>query len=272
MPRTWHRVHPHDADAPSVAVSALTVQYGTVKALDDVSFEVGRGERVAVIGPNGAGKSTLFKVLAGVLEPDRGQVSLYGGAPEEHICVGYVPQRSQVDLRFPASVEDVVTMGRAGLLGLFRWPGRHDRQVVHECLELVEMDDLADRQIGELSGGQQQRVFIARALAQEAEIMLMDEPFAGLDANSQDGIMGILNTLQARRVTILVATHDLNQASTCFDRVLMLNHRIIGYGAPEDVFVDEHLHDAFGDQVRLVQSDGRLVIVGEGGCCGGGHD
>jgi manganese/iron transport system ATP-binding protein len=236
-----------------------------------VSFEVQKGERVAVIGPNGAGKSTLFKVLAGVLTPAAGRVSLYGGAPEEHICVGYVPQRSQVDLSFPASVSDVVMMGRAGRLGLFRWPGRRDRRMVRECLDLGEMGDLADRQIGELSGGQQQRVFIARALAQEAEIMLMDEPFSGLDANSQEGILAILNELQRRRVTVLVATHDLNQASTCFDRVMMLNHRLIGYGLAEEVFVDERLREAFGDQIRLVQADGRLIVIGEAGCCGGGH-
>lgn len=242
--------------------------YNGNAALDDVSFTLERGERVAVVGPNGAGKSTLFQVLAGVLSPTRGSVTLFGGAPERHICLAYVPQHEQVDLRFPVSVRDVVMMGRIGQLGLLRWPGRQDRELVQECLEVVGMAQLADRQIGELSGGQRQRVFIARALAQEAEIMLMDEPLTGLDVNSQNDILGILDELKRRQVTVLVATHDLNQAAQCYDRVMLLNRRLVGFGTPHQVLTSDLLHHAYGDQLRLVETAGGVLAFGDT-CCGG---
>jgi len=258
----------HEAQGPSIAVKGVTVQYNGTPALDDVSFELERGERVAVVGPNGAGKSTLFKVIAGVLQPTRGQVTLFGSEPQKHICVGYVPQRSQVDLNFPVNVYDVVMMGRIGRLGLLRWPTRRDRQIVQESLELVGMAELASRQIGELSGGQQQRVFIARALAQGAEIMLMDEPLTGLDVNSQEDILRILNELHRRGVTILVATHDLNQAARCFDRVMLLNRRLIALGYPDQVLTSELLWHAYGEQLRLVETKGGVLVFNDTTCSG----
>jgi manganese/iron transport system ATP-binding protein len=187
---------------------------------------------LAVVGPNGAGKSTLFKLIAGVLPSSSGQVTVYGSQPGGHICIAYVPQRSQVDWSFPVSVADVVMMGRVGKLGLFRRPGRKDWDYVHESLAVVGMGDLAGRQIGELSGGQQQRVFIARALAQEAELMLMDEPLTGLDVPSQQDIFEVLAALRARGVTVMIATHDLNLAAERFDRVMLLNRRLLGLGRP----------------------------------------
>ncbi len=269
--RLFRQYHQHNGNAPSIAAEGLTVRYNSTVALEDVSFSVDRGERVAVVGPNGAGKSTLFKVIAGILQPTSGRVTLYGGAPERHICVAYVPQRSQVDLQFPVNVRDVVLMGRTGRLGLLRRPGQRDHELVQECLELVDMADLADRRIGELSGGQQQRVFIARALAQEAQVMLLDEPFSGLDLNSQEEILAILDELRRRGVTVLVATHDLGQATRCFDRVMLLNRRLLGFGSPREVFTAELLGQAYGDRLRTAElPDGALVWSDT--CCNGGHE
>ncbi len=266
------RIAEHDATAPSVAVIGVSVQYNGTLALDQVTFALQSGERVAVVGPNGAGKSTLFKVIAGVLRPNKGQVHLFGEAPERHICVAYVPQRSQVDMTFPVNVRDVVLMGRSSKLGLLRRPGRADLKLAQECLEFVGMADFATRQIGELSGGQQQRVFIARALVQEAEIMLMDEPLTGLDVNSQEDIFRTLDELRQRRVTVLVATHDLNQAARCFDRVVLLNHRLVGFGRPEAVFTQQTLAQAYGDQLRLVETSGGTAVLSDTCCCGGEED
>jgi manganese/iron transport system ATP-binding protein len=269
------RLSTHDPAAPSVSAVGVSVQYNGHLALDQVTFSLKSSERVAVVGPNGAGKSTLFKVIAGVLRPTRGQVRLFGDAPERHICVAYVPQRSQVDMTFPVNVRDVVLMGRIGKLGLLRNPGRKDLALVREYLDLVGMGDLADRQIGELSGGQQQRVFIARSLVQEAEVMLMDEPLTGLDANSQEGILKILDELRQRNVTVLVATHDLNQAARCFDRVLLLNHQLIGIGSAETVFTPQRLAQAYGDQLHLVDGSSGVIAVNDTCCCGGdeeGHE
>ncbi|MFX1355438.1 MAG: metal ABC transporter ATP-binding protein, partial [Promethearchaeota archaeon] len=166
----------HDAGAPILEASHLTMRYNGRAVLEDISFHLVSGEQVAVVGPNGAGKSTLFRVIAGVLHPTAGEVRIAGHCPGGHICIAYVPQRSQVDWAFPVTVADVVMMGRAGKVGLLRHPSRKDWEYVRQCLDVVGMADLVDRQIGELSGGQQQRMFIARALAQEAELVLMDEP------------------------------------------------------------------------------------------------
>ena len=259
---------PHQAGSPTLEVSGLTVRYNGILALDDVSFQLTQGERVAVVGPNGAGKSTLFKVIAGVHHPTKGEVKVYGCGPGGHICIAYVPQRSQVDWTFPVDVTDVVMMGRIGKLGLLRWPGARDWGYVGQCLELVGMADLADRQIGELSGGQQQRVFIARALAQEAELMLMDEPLTGLDLNSQEDIFRILEELRRRHVTVMIATHDLNQAAERFDRLMLLNRRLLGLGQPDEVFTPERLMQAYGGHMRLIQTNDGLMVLSDT-CCEG---
>jgi manganese/iron transport system ATP-binding protein len=227
---------------------------------------------VAVVGPNGAGKSTLFKVIAGVLVPTSGEVTVAGHTPSCHICIAYVPQRSQVDWTFPVTVSDVVMMGRTGRVGLFRRPSRQDRAYVRQCLRVVGMGDLANRQIGELSGGQQQRMFIARALAQQAELMLMDEPLTGLDIPAQEDIFGIMDELHARGVTVIVATHDLNLAAERFDRVMLLNGRLLGLGQPDDVFTAEHLQAAYGGQLRLLETEGGLMALGDSCCEGHEHD
>ena len=243
---------------------------GPAFALEDITFLAQRGERMAVVGPNGAGKSTLFKLIVGTLEPYKGEIKLYGHAPGEHICIAYVPQRSQVDWTFPATVEDVVMMGRVGQIGLFKRPKRADWEVVRRSLERVNAAHLAKKQIGELSGGQQQRVFIARSLAQEAELLMLDEPLTGLDAPSQDSFFTILESLRSDGVTILVATHDLNLAVERFDRVMLLNKRIIALGSGEEVLAAENLLSAYGGYMHRIGEEGEMLLTDS--CCDQGEE
>lgn len=264
---------PHQVDTPILQADGLSVHYESGFALDDVSFELRMGERVAVVGPNGAGKSTLFKVIAGVLDPTAGEVHVYGHEPGGHICIAYVPQRSQVDWNFPVNVADVVMMGRVGKMGLFRHPSARDWKIVRQALEVVNMGGLAKRQISELSGGQQQRMFIARALAQEAELMLMDEPLTGLDVSSQEDLFCILDQLRQRDVTVMVAMHDLKMAAECFDRVMLLSKRLLGFGHPAQVLDSQRLMEAYGGHLHLLPTADGVLAVGDT-CCDEGvpHD
>jgi manganese/iron transport system ATP-binding protein len=258
----------HQPNQPILDVLHLSFKYEGRDALEDVNFHLHTGERVAVVGPNGAGKSTLFKVVSGVLAPTSGEVKISGFGPAGHICIAYVPQRSQVDWRFPASVADVVLMGRIGKMGLFRWPGHYDWEIVHAALNDVGMNQMADRQIGELSGGQQQRTFLARALAQEAELVLMDEPLNGLDTPSQEAILLLLDKLREQKITVMVATHDLGQAASHFDRIMLINHKIIRFGSPKDVLTSENLLQAYGGHAQLIKSpDGTTTLADS--CCDG---
>lgn len=250
----------HQADQPILDVHHLSLRYNGHAALEDISFHLHAGERVAVVGPNGAGKSTLFKVVAGVLPPSAGEVNIYGSLPRGHVCIAYIPQRSQVDWNFPVRVADVVMMGRSAKLGPLNWPKKQDREFVAHALKTVEMTDLANHQIGRLSGGQQQRMFIARALAQEAELMLMDEPLTGLDAPAQEGLLELLDTLKDQNVTVMVATHDLDQAARHFDRILLLNRRLISFGAPEEALRTENLVHAYRGRLRMVEG-GEIITI-----------
>lgn len=254
----------HQENQPILDVQKISARYNGHFALEDITFHLHAGERIAVVGPNGAGKSTLFKVVAGVLQPSSGEVNVYGSRPRGHVCIAYIPQRSQVDWSFPVNVADVVMMGRSAQLGLLGWPKKRDWDLVHETLEIVELDDLAKRQIGELSGGQQQRMFIARALAQEAELMLMDEPLTGLDTPSQEGILALLDALKHQNVTVMVATHDLEQAAEYYDRIMLLNHRLIGFGTADEVLQTEQLIQAYGGRLRSMDGD-QLLAVDD--CC-----
>jgi ABC-type Mn2+/Zn2+ transport system ATPase subunit len=230
-----------------------------------VSLEVEAGQRVAIVGPNGAGKSTLFRALVGLIPRQSGRVETHG------TDLGYVTQRSAVDWSFPVTVHDVVMMGRVGKMGWLRWQRPIDREVVQRCLQQVGMTAYADRQIGELSGGQQQRVFIARALAQEAGILLMDEPFSGVDASAQETILEILGQLHQQGVTMLVSTHDLNLAVEWSDRLALLNGRLIAYGPPRDVVTPQRLAEAYGGQA-LWRGEDYAMVLGDIDCCGeGGH-
>jgi manganese/iron transport system ATP-binding protein len=239
----------------------LTVNYDGTPALEGVSFSVEAGERVAVVGPNGSGKSTLFKAMVGLLRPVAGSVQSNGAK------IGYVSQRSEVDWRFPVTVHDVVMMGRIAQIGWLRWQRPSDREVVRRCLDQVGMTAFAGRQIGELSGGQQQRVFIARALAQNASILLMDEPFSGVDVPSQEAILEILDGLRQQNVTVLVSTHDLNLAVERFDRLALLNHRLIAYGPARRTITPATLAAAYGGQA-LWRGEDYALVMGDIGCCG----
>ena len=254
----------HQPNEPILDVKDITVRYNGRVALEDITFHLHEGERIAVVGPNGAGKSTLFKVVAGVLQPNAGKVDIFGSRPHEHICIAYIPQRNQVDWNFPVSVADVVMMGRSAKLGPLNWPHKQDWEYVYHALETVELSDLATRQIGQLSGGQQQRMFIARALAQEAELMLMDEPLSGLDTPSQEGLLNLLDTLRNQHVTVMVATHDLDQAARHFDRIMLLNRRMIAFDEPQRVLHTENLLQAYGGRLK-VDSQGATIVVDD--CC-----
>lgn len=231
--------------------------------LDDISFEVPHGAQVAIVGPNGAGKSTLFKALVNLLPLRGGQIRIHGQSLDRHQdCVAYIPQREEVDWRFPVTVWDVVMMGRLGHYGWFGRPSLKDQRLVAEKLEEMGIAGLAKRAIGELSGGQQQRVFLARALAQEPHILLMDEPFTGVDAVTQETTLNLLDILRQEKVTVLVSTHDLNLAARRFDLTALLNHRLIAFGSSEQVFTPEHISTAFS-QVLYVNG---AAIVDD--CCG----
>lgn len=269
---SYRKTAPHIGGAAILSVDELSVRYPAGVALDSVSFTLQTGDLVAVVGPNGAGKSTLFKVIAGVMPPSSGEVTIAGHAPMGHVCISYVPQRSQVDWKFPVTVADVVMMGRVSKLGLFNWPKPNDWRVVEEALDVVHLSHLAKRQIEELSGGQQQRMFIARALAQEAELMLMDEPITGLDVTSQEDIFRILDELQGQGVTIMVSMHDLNLAAERFDRILLLNKSLRGFGTPEEVLTTERLTDAYGGHLRLLEGENSMIAVSDTCCEGGDHN
>ena len=260
----------HETNQPILDVSHLTVRYNGRAALEDITFHLHEAERVAVVGPNGAGKSTLFKVVSGVLSPTSGEVKIFGSRPRGHVCIGYIPQRSQVDWNFPVSVADVVMMGRSAKLGPFNWPHKKDWAFVQHALETVDISDLSSRQIGQLSGGQQQRMFIARALAQEAELMLMDEPLTGLDTPSQEGILDLLDRLKKENVTVMVATHDLDQAESHFDRIMLLNHQIVSFGEPAEVLHTDNLLKAYGGKLKPL--DGQNILNMDDCCDEGEHD
>jgi ABC-type Mn2+/Zn2+ transport system ATPase subunit len=250
--------------AASLEVQNLTVRYNGHDALNQVSLAIDGGERIAIVGPNGAGKSTLFKALVGLIPVQAGRIET-GGAE-----IGYITQRSVVDWRFPVTVYDVVMMGRIGKMGWLRWQRPQDREAVRQALVQVGMLDLADRQIGELSGGQQQRVFVARALAQEAGLLLMDEPFSGVDAPSQDAILAILDRLRVEDVTVLVSTHDLHLATERFDRLALLNRRLIAYGPPREVITPQTLAAAYGGQA-VWRGEDYAMVLGDIDCCGESH-
>lgn len=267
------RVVAHQAGAPVVRFSHVSARYdGGEPALQDVSFELAAGERVAIVGPNGAGKSTLFKVLAGIMPISAGSIEVFGHQAGGHVCIGYVPQRVEVDWNFPVTVADVVMMGRVARIGVMHNPGKQDWRLVDESLGQVGLRALAERQIGELSGGQQQRAFIARALAQEADLLLMDEPLTGLDTPSQEGIFEILELLRAHGMTVLISTHDLHLAADRFDRLMLLRRRLLGLGHASEVLTPANLSLAYGPGMAVIAApDGVLVV--EDTCCEGpeGH-
>lgn len=240
---------------PALEVHDLTVAYRKQPVLWGVDLAVETGRLVGILGPNGAGKSTLLKAALGLLPRQSGWVKVFGRPiGEQKNRVGYVPQRESIDWDFPVNVTDVVMMGRYGRLGWGRRPGAADRALVSTCLEKVGLGPYADRQIANLSGGQQQRVFLARALAQEADLYFLDEPFAGVDAATEAAIVTVLRELRDQGKTLLVVHHDLPTARTYFDTLLLLNLRVVAYGPTAEVFTGSKLQQAYG---------GRLTILSE---------
>lgn len=232
-------------------VDHLAVNYRGVLGLDQVSFRINPGQLVGVIGPNGAGKSTMLKAMLGLIPSASGMVS-YCTCPlhQQLERVAYVPQRSQVDWDYPITVWNVVMMARTRSLGWFRNPGRAAKEIVRAALERVDILDLKDRRIGELSGGQQQRVFLARALAQQAEVLLFDEPFTGIDKKTEGIILDIFDELRSQGKIMLVSSHDWGQTLTHLDRLLLLNQRLIADGSPQQVMTPENLHQAYGASLK----------------------
>lgn len=239
----------------AIEVHDLTVSYFRKPALWDIDFTIPKAILTGIIGPNGAGKSTLIKAMMGLIPSDSGYVKIYGeDLKEVRNKVAYVPQRGTVDWHFPASVLDVVLMGRYSIRGLLKRTTKEDRNHAMECLIKVGMQDFSKRQIAQLSGGQQQRVFIARALAQEAEIYFMDEPFAGIDATTEKTIFELLLQMRSENKTILVVHHDLQSAADYFDWILLLNTQLVACGPKEKIFTPEYLQKTYGGKLNMLST------------------
>ncbi|WP_265522280.1 metal ABC transporter ATP-binding protein [Oerskovia flava] len=234
---------------PAVQVTDLTVHYGDVRALDRATLRIGHGTVCGLVGMNGSGKSTLFKAVMGMIRPDEGTVLVDGAAParaRRAQTIGYVPQSEDVDWAFPLSVRDVVMTGRYGYQGFTRRPRPADREAVAHALERVELTDLADRQIGALSGGQRKRAFVARGLAQDATILLLDEPFAGVDKRTEATLTTLLRELAADGRTVVVSTHDLHALPDLADEAVLFLHRVLLHDTPDVVLRPDNLALAFG--------------------------
>ena len=273
--------------APGLEVRDVTVVYANGHvALRDASFSLGAGTICALVGVNGSGKSTLFKTIMGFLWPARGDVRIAGlpaAAARKTKLVAYVPQTEEVDWTFPVSVWDVVMMGRYGHMNFLRLPRARDRELALAALDRVGMSAFRDRQIGELSGGQKKRVFLARALAQQGRIMLLDEPFTGVDVGTETAIIELLRTLRAEGHVILVSTHNLGSVPEFCDQAVLINRTVLAAGPTEEVFTMENLSRAFGGvlrqfqfekstiqdhdgrAVRLLTDDERPLVFGKGG-------
>jgi manganese/zinc/iron transport system ATP- binding protein len=255
-----HRPHEdHPASAP-LAVHDMTVAYRHRPVLWDIDFNVPEGKLVGIVGPNGAGKSTLIRACLDLVPKTSGRVLVYGQSyrKQRHL-VAYVPQRETVDWDFPVSALDVVTMGRYGKLGWFRPVTKAHKRAAMEALERVGMAELSHRQISQLSGGQQQRVFLARALAQDARLYLMDEPFSGVDAATEQAIIALLHDLRKAGRTVIVVHHHLQSVREYFDWVMLLNMRLVAFGPTSEVFTTENLHKTYGGRLTLLEEAASAV-------------
>ncbi|MCA0970736.1 metal ABC transporter ATP-binding protein [Halobacillus litoralis] len=230
----------------AISVQDLYVSYFGTEAVSGVTLDIESGNLVGIVGPNGAGKSTFIKSVLGLIPRDKGLVNILG-APVKEVQkqIAYVPQRNHIDWDFPITVLDAVLLGTYPKLKWFRRPRKKEKQWAMECLRRVGMEDFSRRQIGELSGGQQQRVFLARALAQEADVFFLDEPFVGVDVSSEETIVKILKELCRHGKTVVVVHHDLSKAQEYFDQLILLNKELVGFGAVQDVFQPDVMQRAY---------------------------
>jgi manganese transport system ATP-binding protein len=242
----------------SIQLENITVTYHDKVALHRVNLSLSPGAIVGLVGMNGSGKSTLFKTIMGFITPTTGRVQIEGlpiRLAQKRGYVAYIPQTEQVDWQFPVSVQDVALMGRYGYMNWLRIPRPVDRRIVQDSLQRVDMWALRNRQIGELSGGQKKRAFLARALAQQAKVLLLDEPFNGVDVKTEQAMINLLIELRHLGHTILVATHDLSSISTFCDQTIFINQTILAYGATQEVFTPENLSRTFGGFVPAIPTD-----------------
>jgi len=260
----------HSPESP-LSIHAVTVAYQRKPVLWDVDYDApcpgpdGAGSLIAIVGPNGAGKSTLIKACLGLVARASGLVEFWGrGYRDARTRIGYVPQRESVDWDFPVSALDVVCMGRYRKIGWFRPVSKKHRAAALACLERVGMASFAGRQISRLSGGQQQRVFLARALAQEADLYFMDEPFAGVDAATERAIVDVLRDLRAQGKTVIVVHHDLQTVREYFDHVILLNMRVVAAGPVGEVFTNENLQKTYGGRLTLLSEAAEAIARGAG--------
>ncbi len=250
------------AAAPIIDFHDVTVAYGRRPVVWNVDLEIDAPCLYGIIGPNGAGKSTLLKAALGLVPLVGGNVRFFGQPlGKVRSRVGYVPQRETVDWDFPVNVMDVVLMGTYGRLGWFRRPGNRERLLARESLDRVGLADLASRQIGRLSGGQQQRVFLARALAQQADVYLLDEPMAGVDVRSQEGIFRVLAELKAEGRLVVVVHHDLRTAAEWFDRVALVDMRLVAAGPAADVLTPDNLRRTYAGHIDVLEELGQAVAA-----------
>ena len=245
-----------------IDVKQLAVYYDKVEAINNISFTAEAGYLIGIVGPNGAGKSTLIKAVLGLAKSNVGEVKVFGeGVSRVRKKIAYVPQRNQIDWDFPVLVEDVVMMGRFVHIPWYRRPSKQDKEIVTESLEKVGMISFRKRQIGELSGGQQQRVFIARALAQKADLFFLDEPFVGIDITSEEIIVELLRDLRSNGKTVFVVHHDLSKVEEYFDKLLLINKRIIGYGDVKNVYVPEVLSKTYQGKIKMFHNNDDNIMV-----------
>jgi len=242
-----------------ISVKGLSVSYERKRVLTNIFLELNAGRVVGVVGPNGAGKSTLFKAILGLIEPNTGLMKIRGKDPDKvRKEVAYVPQKNDVDWSFPATVMDIVLMGRYPFKGVFQRLSKEDKDIAMEALKEVGMEGFKDSQIGELSGGQQQRVFLGRALCQNAQVFFLDEPFVGVDILTEEKIISILKKLASQGKTLLVVHHDLGSVRDYFDDVILLNQRLIAYGPTETTFNDENIKRTYGGQLPVLHKIGEI--------------
>lgn len=243
----------------AITVKGLSVSYERKVVLSNIYMDIEQGYFYGIIGPNGAGKSTLFKALLGLIQPNAGEI-LIEGAPikSKRKKIVYVPQKSDVDWSFPATVLDVVLMGRYPHKKLFQRLDSQDHEMAMDALREMGIENLAQRQIGELSGGQQQRVFLARAICQQADIFLLDEPFVGVDMTTEEKIIQLLKKLAAEGKTLLVVHHDLSTVRDYFDKVILLNQRLIAYGDTHQTFTEENVAQTYGGQLPILHQTGMI--------------